>query len=314
MKPLRRAGAIAGVGLAAGAGFASALGLVGAVWGWADALNNGAPLWLVAGWIGAGLVVLAVEKGRVRTAALICAAVAVVCNGAALAYEMVRTKPEAPPPGNLVVLTFNRWWHSPDLPKQVAMIRASGADVVALQEVDGFEQTARAGLSDLYPYQQFCHPDCDTAILSKRPLTGSGQEAQSRWPGGLGFAWVRTTAPDGKPVTVATLHTYWPIPPWIQRGQRAHLAELIQALPRDELIVVGDFNLTPWSWAMRRMDPTLAPLTRRTHGLITFPTNQLIPFLALDQVYAAPAWKTVEIKRMPDTASDHFPVLVTLKR
>jgi endonuclease/exonuclease/phosphatase (EEP) superfamily protein YafD len=314
MSLARRAGAVVGVALAAGAGFATAVGLIGAVWGWADALNSFAPAWLVAGWAGAGLVVLSLAKGRLRTAALVCAAVAVVVNGAALAFEMARTRPEAEAPGNLVVLTFNRFWRSPDQPGQIAMIRASGADLVALQEVDGFEPAIRAGLTDVYPYQVFCDPDCDTAVLSKRPLLATGQEAHSRWPGGLGFTWVRTTAPDGRPVTVATVHPYWPIPPWIQRGQRAHLAELIEPLARDELILVGDFNLTPWSWAMRKMDPTLAPLTRRTHGLVTFPANRLFPFLALDQVYAAPAWKTVEIRRLPGAASDHYPVRVELKR
>ncbi|HTI66123.1 MAG TPA: endonuclease/exonuclease/phosphatase family protein [Caulobacteraceae bacterium] len=309
-----RIGAGLGVACAAGAGLVSAVGLLGAVSGWADAANHFAPVWLVAGWVGAALVAVCLRRGRLRTAALASAAVAVVASGAPMVAEMVRTGREAPPPGNLVILTFNRWWDSTDLPPQVAMIRASGADIVALQEVYGFEQTAQRDLRELYPYQVYCHPGCNTAILSKRPVLASGQEDLVHWPGSTSLVWVRTTAPDGRPVTLATVHPLWPIPPWIQRGQRGHIADLVAKLPVDETVLVGDFNLTPWSFAMRKMEPTLLPLTRRTHGLLTFPATWPVPFLALDQVFAAPAWKTVRIDRLPRAASDHYPVRVELKR
>jgi endonuclease/exonuclease/phosphatase (EEP) superfamily protein YafD len=303
-----------GAAMAAGAGLMSAVGLIGAVWGWADAFNSFAPVWLVAGWVSAAIVALALPRGRMRTAALISAAVAVTFNGVPMVAETVRTGREAPPPANLTILTFNRWWDSPDRPGQIALIRNSGADLVALQEVDGLEPALSSQLRDLYPHQIYCDPDCDTAILSKRPFLASGQDPHYRTPGGMGFLWGRTTAPDGKPVTLATIHPYWPIPPWIQRSQRGHLPTLIATANPDELILVGDFNLTPWSWAMRALDPTLKPLTRRTHGLLTFPASWPFPFLALDQVYAAPVWKTVEVRRMPRGASDHYPVRVELKR
>src|SRR5262249_54835827 len=128
------------------------------------------------------------------------------------------------------------------------------------------------------------------------------------------FLWVRVMAPDGRPMTLATVHLFWPIPPWIQRGQRGHVAELVSRLRTDELVLTGDFNLTPWSFAMRRMDPTLKPLTRRTHGLPPFPAPWPAPSLARDQVFAAPAWKVVAIDRLPRAASDHYPVLVKLRR
>jgi endonuclease/exonuclease/phosphatase (EEP) superfamily protein YafD len=317
MSLARRIVGLFGAALAAGAGLASAAGLIGAISAWLDVLNHFAPVWMVAGWIGAALARLALPGGRVRTAALLSAAAAVVFSGVPMAHEMVRTGREAAPPGNLTLVTLNRWWGVRDPAAQavqVAMIRDSGADLVAMQEFNGFEEAARRDLGDLYPYQIFCGPQCDTAILSKRPFLTSGKETSPRWPAGSGFLWVRTTAPDGRPVTLATAHLYWPIPPWIQRGQRRHLAELVHELETDELILVGDFNLTPWSFAMRGLDPTLAPLTRRTHGLLTFPANFPLPYLALDQVFAAPAWKTVAIERLPRAASDHYPVRVVLKR
>lgn len=313
MSVVRRLAAGVGLALAAGAAAGAGAGLVGAVWGWADAFNHFAPIWLVAAWLGAAGARLGFARGRLRTAALLMAAIAVIASATPMAFEAFRTGRETAQPANLTLLTFNRWWDSPDPEKQIAMIRRSGADLVALQEADTFKPWA-GRLRDVYPHQLFCYWECDTVILSKQPFLAHGQESKPRWPGGTKFLWARTTAPDGRPVTLATLHLFWPVPPWIQRGQRGHLPALIAPLAQDELILAGDFNLTPWSFAMRRLDPTLAPLTRRTHGLITFPANQPVPFLALDQVYAAPAWKTVKVERLPDAASDHYPVRVELRR
>ena len=71
------------------------------------------------------------------------------------------------------ILTLNRWWDSPEAEREVDTIRRANADLVALQEADGFEPEA-ARLKDLYPYQLFCGAACDTAILSKRPFTAAG--------------------------------------------------------------------------------------------------------------------------------------------
>jgi endonuclease/exonuclease/phosphatase (EEP) superfamily protein YafD len=315
MSVLRRSVAGLGLALSAGAAAGCLVGLIGALplkaALWPDAVNSFIPVWLVAGWVGAVAARIGFPRGRWRTIALVMAAFAVLVSGVPLVTEMTRTGRQAAPPGNLTILTFNRWWDSPDIPRQLRAIRQVNADLVALQEADTFDA---APLADLYPFQHRCHEGCDTVILSKRPFLATGRDPLRRWPGGTEFLWVRTTAPDGKPVTLATVHLFWPVPPWIQRGQRGHVAEMVKGLKTDELVLTGDFNLTPWSFAMRRMDPTMAPLTRRTHGLLTFPATWPLPFLALDQVYAAPAWKTVEIKRLPGAASDHYPVRVELKR
>ncbi len=102
-------------------------------------------------------------------------------------------------------------------------------DLVALQEADNFTEAA-ASLSDLYPYQRFCTPICDTIILSKRPILASGREDHARWSG-TDFLWARTTAPDGRPVTLATIHMFWPIPPWIQEEQRRRIAAELATMP-----------------------------------------------------------------------------------
>jgi endonuclease/exonuclease/phosphatase (EEP) superfamily protein YafD len=38
----------------------------------------------------------------------------------------------------------------------------------------------------------------------------------------------------------------------------------------------------------------------------------LVPFLAIDHVYAGRDWATVKVERGPRVGSDHFPVVLTL--
>lgn len=320
MNGLRRGVGLIAAALAAGAGVMALAGLAGAgvlvskrsVFGWLDAVNHFALLWLAFAALGAAGA-LALPRGRMRAAAMIAAAFAGLAFGIPATREFAagaaQPRPERP---TLRILTFNRWWDSAEQARQAAFIRASGADVVALQEVYGFEATA-ATLADAYPYQLLCGEGCDTAILSKRPFLDYGPEARPRWPGGSSLLWVRIMAPDGRPAGIATAHLYWPIPPWIQRAQRAQLSELLRPFG-DELVLVGDFNLTPWAWTMRRLDAQLEPLTRRTHGLTTFPATWPAPVLALDQVYAGRGWRAARATRLPRAGSDHYPVLVELGR
>jgi endonuclease/exonuclease/phosphatase (EEP) superfamily protein YafD len=303
-----------------GAGFVLALiaagaalgGLVGAVWGWPDVLNHFAPVWLAAAWLGALLARAALARGRLRTAALGLAAVAVLVSGTPMVVEAVKSlRQPVPAAEGLKVLTFNRLWTNREHAKVVAMVRATGADLVAMQEADGFEAPAAIALKDLYPYQFAC-PTCDTLILSRRPILAQGRDDQGRHT--LDLIWIKTTDAAGRPVTLATVHLFWPVPPWLQRVQRERLARVIRPLADGHLILTGDFNSTPWSFAMRGLDRSLAPLTRRTHGVVTFAANWPVPVLALDQVYAGPAWRAAKVERLASAGSDHYPLLVTLGR
>ena len=316
MSQIRAAAGLAGAVLAFVAGGAALLGLIGAVWAWPDALNHFAPVWLCLAWIGGLAARLGLGPGRLRGWAVIAAAFTVLAAGAPIAFEAYQGAAQTVPgPPTLTVLTFNRWWETPDSGREARAIRTSGADLVAIQEGNGFAAAA-LGLRDAYPYQLSCSGRCDTMILSRRPFLATGREDRSGpWrPGGTDFLWARTTAPDGRAVTLATVHLFWPIPPWVQRNQRLRVAADVAALPPDELILTGDFNLSPWSFTLRSLDRALAPLTRRTHGLLTFPATWPLPFLALDEVFAAPEWKTVEVRPLPRAGSDHYPVLVALRR
>jgi endonuclease/exonuclease/phosphatase (EEP) superfamily protein YafD len=108
--------------------------------------------------------------------------------------------------------------------------------------------------------------------------------------------------------------------------QARQIQGLIAALDQGEgrrTILTGDFNLTPWSFRLRRMDESLqrvASLRRLTRGLANWPARlpQLrgaawpMPLIGIDHLYAGPDWKLVSLKRLPATGSDHYPVEVVL--
>ena len=78
-------------------------------------------------------------------------------------------------PHQLKVLTFNVNYGGVDLRRSAAAIRASGADLVALQETNPlWERSLRRRLSDRYPHQEYFHAPAagGLAFLSRWPLHG----------------------------------------------------------------------------------------------------------------------------------------------
>jgi endonuclease/exonuclease/phosphatase (EEP) superfamily protein YafD len=290
--------------------------------GWLDVIAAFAPWWLALSALGLVLAIVALE-GDVRRQALACALVGVAANAILVAPELLRSDGPSGPAGPgppLKLLTFNTWDENRQVRQTVDDILASGADVVALQEYDQFTPDERARLGRVYPDWAPCPPMCDLELLSKRPWTDVGSATAGTTEAFALFG--RTTAPDGRPVEILTTHYAWPLPPRHQAHQRYELAGLIAKLSSGpDLIVAGDFNLAPWTAALKRQDGALTPLVRRTRALFSWPANVArlyvpfpFPLLPIDQIYAAPAWRTVEIRRLPRSGSDHYGVLATLAR
>ncbi|MEQ1771079.1 MAG: endonuclease/exonuclease/phosphatase family protein [Devosia sp.] len=123
----------------------------------------------------------------------------------------------------------------------------------------------------------------------------------------------RFTLADGRSFSVMTTHLDWPYP--IER-QQTELAEAEAEVAKVEgpLLLVGDFNSTPWSYAMKGFAAATG-LTRETHNLPTYPElftlRRLVPtvsFLPLDQVFQRNII-VHELHRGAPTGSDHLPVI-----
>lgn len=288
-----------------------------------DVFAHFAPFWLLLGV--AGLVVWLIGGGRSlnRTTPIV-AAVAILAAGGLMLPELTRSKGPRPPAEGetLKLIQFNIWGRAGDPDGIVEWVQAQDADILVFEEAFARSGGVARALAKDYPYQTTCAEPlpCSTMILSRyRPIAQQGLNGSvSRTNLQAALATYRTA---GGELSVIGVHYTWPLPAGPQQQQTRRLAAVIDTLPRGSTIVSGDFNSTPWSFSLRRQDKRFG-LLRRTHALPSWPaapfTRQHIafpfPFLPIDHVYAGSDWKTVSVKRGPKLGSDHYPVVVTLRR
>lgn len=303
--------------LAAGSALAAAVSLGGVVDDKLDLFAQFAPVWLATGLI--ALAVLAMTGGGRFGLAL--AVFAVLGSAALVGPDVIagfNRPPVAPQRRTLKLIQLNVWDHNRDPAATARWLGQEKADIVVLEELG--DRSVPLALADIYPYGTTCAPDCATVILAKTPPSATGV---IDWPG-LGRRHTGAWAMFGEGAdtfAVAGIHYLWPIPPGPQRAQARKFAAALAQLDKQSLIVAGDFNLNPWSFGLRRQDRAFG-IPRITHGLFTWPAGPIshwrlrLPFaiLAIDQIYAGPAWKVVSVSRGPLLGSDHYPIVAVLTR
>ena len=289
-----------------------------------DLLTHLAPLMFVGGMI---LLIAAVAlPGRARLVAGAFSLVSLACSASLMAPELAVRAAPAPVTGHLLrLMTLNLWDENVDPVATARTALAAKPDVLVVEEATGNGALAAQLLRVAYPYAAGCEgpPECALAIYSRWPIAASAAHPQ-QWTtrpfDPLRMIWARIAPTDGgSPFTVVGTRYAHPNPAWLQADQRRRLVAALAAFDHSSLIVAGDFNSTPWSFAMRRQD-ALFGLERRTRALPTWPARWLkdapapLPFLPIDHVYAGPAWRTVSVQRGPRTGSDHYAVIATLAR
>jgi endonuclease/exonuclease/phosphatase (EEP) superfamily protein YafD len=281
-----------------------------------DALNHLTPVWLLGGLIAVALWLVLGRPGRVIP---VLGAIAALVSFLNMAPELIAaaTTPARASGQTLKIVQFNVWQRNTDPQATALWLIAQDADVVVVEEATW---PIYHPLKALYPYRSTCRVEvfCSTMILSKTAPIAQGGLGDSDPP--MAATWA-TYQLHGQPVTVIAAHLEWPWPPGPQQAQIRSLSDLVGHFPRDSTIVAGDFNLTPWSFVLRRQDRSFG-LQRRTHALFSWPAPALgsrgpsapVPLMAIDQVYAGSSWKTVSVRRGPRLGSDHYPVVATLAR
>ena len=282
-----------------------------------DVLTHFTPLYLAGG-------VLAVAGGWRDGPALLAGTVAILISALIMGPEYLAAakRPGATVSGrSLKLVQFNLWVRNADPEGTARWIEREDADIVVVQEAAGAGAAVILAVADRYPFRSasFAGSDGSTVVLSKTKPRVSGDPS-----GGVGkrFAGAWATFGRGEAgFTVVAAHFTHPIPPGPQQAQSRRLSEFLKAFDRSNLIVAGDFNATPWSFALRRQDARFG-LARLTRALFTWPTTRFrrwglrspVPFLALDHVYAGSAWRAASVTLGPRLGSDHLPVVVVLER
>ena len=283
-----------------------------------DAISHLAPILLALALATAAAAFLV--RPRIRRQVLVLAAIGVVGFAALMAPELFGAliAPHGAATGEVIkVVQFNAWGsENRDPAGSARWILAQNPDFILAEESDNLSPILTAALQVQFPYEVNCATPshCPDMILSRRaPLDGGGYSP-------LPFAWGRY-AGVSKPIDIVAVHTIWPLPAQAQVAHFDALARITAPLPHGSLIVGGDFNSTPWSFALKRLDRTLG-LVRRTRALSSWPAGRFtrlgtvapFPVLPIDQLYAGRDWRTVSVQRGPVLGSDHYPVVVVLAR
>lgn len=280
-----------------------------------DVLAHFTPFYLVGAC--ACLITSAPLPRTPRRIGLTTAAVAIVACGALMAPEYLANRGPTPPPGDgahdLKVIEFNVWGGNRKAQPALAWLLKENADIIVLEEGGPVSDLVKLG-----KYHLSCG-NCTGTILTKAAPTWANTPANWRIKPESVSAVVLGD-PRGQ-ITILAVHRSWGIHPHIYEPEMADLARAVEKFPQRYMIVAGDFNSTPWSAARRREDRSLG-LIRRTRALFTWPADPVshdkfptpFPVLPIDHVYAGPGWATVRVERGPKLGSDHYPVVVTLRR
>ncbi len=278
-----------------------------------DAFTHFAPLYAAMAVAAASLWLVGGRRGRLApliSLAALAGAALLMAPELAAAARAERVKPGAE---TLKIVQFNLFYLN-SAPKAAAdWIIAQDADVVVVEEsYDNASEVLRR-LETAYPHVTPCPGGrpCSVRILSKREPLRSPAHRPVRGYGSVASA---SFAGEGFTYAVVGVHYVWPDPVNPQRLNRQTLRRSLQGMDRENLILTGDFNSTPWSFALRRQDRQLG-LERRTRALFSWSPRPGLPrILPIDHLYAGSGWKTVSVRRGPRLGSDHYPVIAVLTR
>jgi endonuclease/exonuclease/phosphatase (EEP) superfamily protein YafD len=204
---------------------------------------------------GAGLAALALRrKGPSATAAVAAAAMAAVVVPRAIRHR----QPDASGP-ELAVLTVNMLQGGAAAPALVGLVRATGADVLFLQELtdDAKIKLKRAGLNELLPNEMLeieGYRYRGSGIYARFPL----RDGLTIGPSYASQPTARLDLPSGHSVQLVCVHPHPPWPSWSLAAAPRWRGEL-DALPpaaapgEAPVILVGDYNATVDHAQFRRL-------------------------------------------------------------
>ncbi|MEM9140369.1 MAG: endonuclease/exonuclease/phosphatase family protein [Pseudomonadota bacterium] len=265
----------------------------------------------------AGLLSVWALWRRARALALALSAVAgglFLAQGPPLVRAMA-TPSEIAAPGALVVLSLSNRTMNQDMRTTARMLRAEEADLIVLQEVADTAALMRE-VTTLPGPDLFACAHGSFMILSRFPVAAPRPGV---WHGAL----ICDVDMPGGSVAVASVHL--PRAVASKADQDRVITHLLDVLARIQgpKIVAGDFNATPLTTPIRRVERhMLNAFAQAGRGFgFTFPTparriGAIGPFLTIDYIFHSEAFATVsaEVLDTHPKAADHFPIRAVLRR
>jgi endonuclease/exonuclease/phosphatase (EEP) superfamily protein YafD len=297
---------------------ATALALIGLAAAWAMTWLPAWPFTLLehfrVQYVVAGAVLLgAVLALRMRGWADV-AAIATLVHGLPLAADLTRSPRSGPAGGaEIRVLMLNVLTENRHVDQVRQLIADEKPDVVGLVEVDERWIAAVAPAVSDFPGRLEAprRDNFGVALYARGPMTG----AIERLGSGLPCAVAEVAIRDAR-LRVVLMH---PVPPVdadamsLQESQVAAVAERVRGLA-DPVLVMGDFNTTPWSRVFARLVETTGLCDSRAGFGIqaSFPSDMAVMRIPIDHLLASCAIGVRARRIGPRVGSDHLPVIVDL--
>lgn len=229
-------------------------------------------------------------------------------------------------PANLRLLIANLNTQNRSFDPVLSLIRQETPDLALLIEVDEAWLEQLDTLKDILPYQfGEANPyNLGIVLYSRQPLINA-QANPFETARNTGITANLTI--NGQSLALIGIHPPPPIKPhWFQVRNRQldAIARYVQTLSTP-VIVMGDFNSTPWSpYFQRLMRQTKLHNTRQGFGILPswpVPTSydpmagwmSRLLGIPIDHCLVSPTLKTVHIRTGPPVDSDHRPVIVDLQ-
>lgn len=220
------------------------------------------------------------------------------------------------------LMTFNVFGRNEAPMSLVANITSVDPDIVALQEYSPYvRRSIHTSLVVHYPHFQYCAGGqrAFVGLYSKipfEPLTEDTCSASAISTDRTARVIVRMLPENGAPFSVATTHNDWPAPVTRQVEQFNTLRDAL-ATVNPPLILVGDFNSTPWSYTLRNF-VSQSDLVRHTFNLPTFPKlwyylrdwRSTPAILPIDHVMTRGNIGMHSLVTGDPSGSDHLPIIV----
>lgn len=269
-----------------------------------------AQLAVATGFLSLGFALFGARKRLIGTACL----TAVVATPVVQLW--IPSAPRGPRGETLKVLSLNVSFYDRNHQDVIDLIRASRPDVIGLVEVSDRWVTELEALDPDYPHRAF-----DTTrrggvgLLSQRPLATTDFRPFVSQRRTLALA---TLTLDDRPVTLAVVHTASPM--WATRAalrnrQLALLASLAREAPHHEMVLVGDFNTSPWSLPFRRLTTETGWRTAAADGFgfhPTWPAERLWAGIPIDHHLVSEGIVVHDFAVVGPTGSDHLAVYTEL--
>jgi len=202
-----------------------------------------------------------------------------------------------------------------DYREAIEFIQSGNPDLFVAEEVTEDWLTNLRGSLTQYPHS-IARPREDEfgiALFSKKPL----EDASIIQLGTLGLPSLKASMRiGGERLTIIALHPPPPIMEGFREERLRQLKNLSKVMPKERnIIVLGDFNMTPWSPHFQDL-LTAASLfdCRKGFGIHpTWPTTLPWMLVPIDHCLVSKGLATTVFFTGSNIGSDHFPLVVDLK-